>query len=117
MIRFLADEDFSNVLVRAFRRRRPAVDLVRVQEVGLSGRPDPAVLAWAATEGRVLLTHDVRTMIAQANARLLAGEPLPGVLVVAQSADRSRVLDSLALIDAASESEEWAGQVVFLPLR
>ena len=48
MIRFLADEDFNNDLLRALRRRRPAVDAVRVQDVGLSGQPDPAVLAWAA---------------------------------------------------------------------
>ena len=57
MIRFLADEDFNNDLLRALRRRRPVVDVVRVQDVGLSGRPDPDVLAWAAEQGRVLLTH------------------------------------------------------------
>ena len=38
------------------------VDIVRVQDVGLAGSPDPAILAWAASEGRVLLTHDRETV-------------------------------------------------------
>jgi hypothetical protein len=78
VIRFLADEDFNNDVLRALRRRRPAVDVVRVQDVGLSGRPDPAVLAWAAEQGRVLLTHDAATLVGHALARLAAGEAMDG---------------------------------------
>ena len=86
MVRFLADEGFNNDYVRALRRRRPSADLVWVQDVGLSGQPDPAVLAWAAREGRVLLTHDVATLVGHALARLAAGQPMAGVLVVPQRA-------------------------------
>ena len=45
------------------------MDVVRVQDVGLSGQRDPVVPAWAAQEDRVLLTHDVSTMTAHAYAR------------------------------------------------
>ena len=62
MIRFAADEDFNNDVVRALRRSLPDVNIVGVREAGRGGRPDPDVLAWAAEEGRVLLTHDVTTM-------------------------------------------------------
>jgi hypothetical protein len=47
-------------------------DLVRAQDVGLSGEDradDPAVLARAAQENRVLLTNDERTMIAFARGQ------------------------------------------------
>lgn len=60
MLRFAADENFNNDIVRGLRRRKPNLDVVRVQEAGLSGAVDPDVLEWAAREGRVLLTHDVR---------------------------------------------------------
>ena len=60
VLRFLADEDFDNDIVRGMLRRLSRMDIVRVQDVGLSGALDPRVLEWAAREGRVLLTHDVR---------------------------------------------------------
>lgn len=44
MIRLLADENFNNNIVRADRVRAPDVDIVRVQDVGLSGADDPTVL-------------------------------------------------------------------------
>jgi uncharacterized protein with PIN domain len=40
-------------------RRNPMLDIVRVQDIELSGKDDPTILEWAAQEGRVLLTHDV----------------------------------------------------------
>jgi hypothetical protein len=117
VIRFLADEDFNNDFLRALRRRRPAVDVVRVQDVGLSGRPDPAVLTWAAEQRRVLLTHDAATLVGHALARLAAGEAMPGVLVAPQAASPTAVIADLELIDDASEPADWDARVVFLPLR
>ena len=62
MLHLLADENFNNDILRGVLRRKPDADIVRVQDVGLSGADDPAVLAWAAEAGRVLLTHDVTTI-------------------------------------------------------
>jgi glutathione synthase/RimK-type ligase-like ATP-grasp enzyme len=47
-MKFLADENFNNQIVRGILRRNPTVDIERIQDVGLSGVDDPAVLAWAA---------------------------------------------------------------------
>jgi predicted nuclease of predicted toxin-antitoxin system len=57
-MKFLADENFDNSIVRGLMRRQPDIDIIRVQDVGLSGEDDPIVLEWAAQEGRILLTHD-----------------------------------------------------------
>ena len=62
MMRLLADENFHGVVVRHVLIRCPGLDLVRVQDVGLSGATDPEVLAWAAANDRIVLTHDHRTM-------------------------------------------------------
>jgi predicted nuclease of predicted toxin-antitoxin system len=62
MVQFLADENLNNQIVRGMLRQSSDIDIVRVQDVGLSGADDPTVLAWAAQEGRIVLTHDVATM-------------------------------------------------------
>lgn len=70
MLKFLADENFDNTIVRGLFRRNPTLDIVRVQDVGLSGKDDPTVLEWAAQEGRILLTHDVATITRYAYDRV-----------------------------------------------
>ena len=62
MLRFLTDEDFDGRLTSALLARMPGLDLVRVQDVGLMHSADPDILAWAATEGRIVLSHDRNTM-------------------------------------------------------
>jgi hypothetical protein len=57
VIRFLADEDFNNAIVRGILRLRSDIDIVRVQDVGLRTLDDTTVLAWAAQENRILLTY------------------------------------------------------------
>jgi predicted nuclease of predicted toxin-antitoxin system len=84
MIRFLADENFNNQIVRGILRQNSQVDIVRVQDVGLSGVDDPNVLLWAAEEGRIVLTHDVATMTTFAYKRIEAGLSMPGMFEVSR---------------------------------
>ncbi len=61
MWRFAVDENFDNRIVRGLLRQNPGIEFARVQDdLKRMGIDDPAVLAWAAEEGRVLLTHDVK---------------------------------------------------------
>ena len=81
--------------------------MVRVQEVGFYGAPDPEILEWAAREERILLTHDVATRTAHAAARLRAGEPLAGVLEVPRSVPMKQVIEELCLIQECSTLTDW----------
>lgn len=117
MLKLAADENFNNGIVRGLLRRNPTLDIVRVQDVGLSGADDAAVLAWAATEGRVLLTHDVTTMTRYAYERVARGEPLPGVFEVARTVPIGVAIEDILLLAESSFEGEWAGQVRYLPLR
>ena len=54
MLLFVADENFNNDIVRGLLRRKPDLNIVRVQDVGLRGAEDPIILEWAANEGRLL---------------------------------------------------------------
>ena len=117
MTRFLVDEDFNNDIVRGLLRRVVDLDLVRVQDIGMRGADDDAVLALAANEGRVLLTHDVSTLIGQAYERVRLGENMTGVIAVAQSVPVGVAIEDLVLVAECSSSEEWRDQVRHIPLR
>ena len=117
MIRFVADENFNGAIVRGLLRQRSAVDLVRVQDAALSGINDPDLLAWAAREQRVVLTHDVTTLRQFAEDRVHSGLRMPGVFEVGEHRSIRQAIEDLLLIAECSHEGEWEGQVRFLPLR
>ncbi|HRI61611.1 MAG TPA: DUF5615 family PIN-like protein [Saprospiraceae bacterium] len=43
-MRFLTDGNFNNHIFRGLLLQKPNLDIVRVQDVGLSGKDDPEVL-------------------------------------------------------------------------
>ena len=117
MLRWLADENFNNDILRALLRREPGIDVVRAQDVGLTGIGDEGLLAWAAEQDRVLLTHDVSTITAHACRRVMRGEAMPGVFEVGCGAWMRETLDDILLLTECSNPGEWEGQVRYLPLR
>lgn len=74
------------------------------------------VLAWAAKEQRILLTHDVKTMPKFVYERVAAGLTVPGVFEVKRDMPIGQAIDELLTIIGASEQSEWENQVVYLPL-
>ena len=117
MIRFLADENFNNQIVRGVWRQRPDIDIARVQDVNLSGIDDPTVLAWAAQAERIVLTHDVATMTTFAYQRIEAGLSMPGLFEVSRRVSVGLAIEEIILIADYSLDGEWEGQVRFLPLQ
>jgi hypothetical protein len=113
---FLADNDLDDAIFQGVLRREPSVDFVRLRDLGQPTAKDAEVLAIAASSGRILISHDVNTMIAAATARLNRGDAMNGLLVAHQWQDVAAVIEDLLLIWAASEAEEWQGRIVFLPL-
>jgi hypothetical protein len=116
MLRYLADEDFDNRILRAIRRGGTGLDFVRVQDVGLSGCSDELVLQFATDEQRVVLSRDISTMPAAAYKRVRQGEPMPGVIVVGHRLAIGQAVDELVFLANNSAWDEWSGQVVYLPL-
>ncbi len=115
-MRFLADENFNNQILRGLLRQRPSLDVLRVQEVGLLGKDDASVLDWVFSEKRLLLTHDIRTIPAIAFSYLSEGKPIPGILLISWSLSASQVISDLLLMIECSEQEEWDGQLNYFPL-
>lgn len=116
MLRLAADENFNADIVRGLLRRLPELDIATVQGAGLSGADDPGVLEWAASEGRIVLTHDIATLVGHAFERVAAGQPMPGVFAARSSGPIGPMIDDLVLLAECSVEGEWEGQVRFLAL-
>ena len=116
MLRLLADQNFNNDVVRGVRLRNASAEFVRVQNFDLSQAEDPEVLAWAADNDYIVVTHDRATMPDFAYERVLAGLPMPGVFVINDRLAVRDAIDELLLVYGCSTSFDWVGRVVHLPL-
>jgi predicted nuclease of predicted toxin-antitoxin system len=116
MLRLLADENFNGDIVRALLLRQPDLDLVRVQDVGLAGISDSDILGWAATNNRIVLTHDRATLPDYAFERVAIGESMPGVFILNDRFPVGDATREMLLIIACSQQPEWIDRVVHLPL-
>ena len=114
--RFLADHDVDEQIVTGVLRREPALDFVRARDVGMSEHPDAEVLAYAADNGFIVVSHDVNTMPSAAYERMSADQQMSGLLMVKQSDPVGAIIACLILIWSASEADEWENHVCFLPL-
>ena len=79
--------------------------------------PDPAILEWAASEARIILTHDVQTLIGDAYARVEKGLPMPGVILIPDTLAIGEALDELELFIGAGSPDDFEDRVIFIPLR
>lgn len=116
MLRLLADENFNGRILRALQRQLPGLDVVRAQDTTLYSTDDPTLLQFAADEGRVLLTHDVDTLVGYAWKRVRSGLAMPGIIVASTDRPIGQVIEDLEVLLLASRPEEFEKQIYFLPL-
>lgn len=117
MLRLASDADVHGELVRGLFRRMPGIDLLRVQDVLPERAHDREILAWAASDRRVLMTRDRNTMVGFAQRRIAAGDYMPGLIVTTSRQSIGSALDDIQLIVELMSEEEMQKQViVYLPL-
>lgn len=116
MLIFLADENFDGDIVRGLLRRQPSLDILRMQEAGLRGIDDPALLEYASQSGRVLLTHDVTTITNFAHERVRGGLPMPGVIEVRRNLAIGKAIEEILIVAELSLEGELEGQVIYILL-
>ncbi len=113
-VRFQADADLNEDIVTGILRREPQVDFRTATAARLRQLSDLEVLALAARDGRVLVSHDRRTM-PPAFAKFLISNVSLGLLVVSQNTDLLTAIDEILLVWQASEAEEWINQICTIP--
>src|SRR5438105_1017112 len=116
MLRLLIDQDLDHDILRGLIRRISQPDAVTAFEIGMSRATDPELLAWAAKEKRVIVTHDRTTMPVHAARLMSEGGNIAGLIIVSRRLALHQVLDDLELIITCSEDDEWNNVIQYLPL-
>lgn len=116
MLRLLIDQDLDHVILRGLLLRVPKLDVVTAYQAGLGDASDPDLLAWAAEQQRVVVTHDRRTMPSHASDRIAAGESVAGVIIVSRRLSVSQVINDLEVIVSCRDVDEWENVIKNLPL-
>lgn len=116
MLRLLIDQDLDHVILRGLLLRVPNLDVLTAHQAGLSNASDPDLLAWAAEQERLIVTHDRRTMPHHATSRITRAQKLAGLIVVSRQLPISQVINELEIIVSCSDMSEWENIVKHLPL-
>jgi len=86
----MPSRSINHAIVRGIKRREPGVDFLSAhQSAQLEGMQDQDVLAFAAREGRVLISHDFRTMPRHFR-EFVHDHSSPGVFLISQALRRGR---------------------------
>ena len=91
------------------------MDFLSANDAKLHGVPDPEVLRIAAAEGRILVSHDFKTMPHHFGHFLQAGGASPGVFLVKQASPIGAVIEELVLIWSATDLAEWKDRILRIP--
>lgn len=114
-IRYQADADLNQAIVTAVLRQQPTIDFQTASSAKLQGLNDSEVLALAAKQQRILVTHDRKTMPTYF-AEFIALHQSAGVLIVSKKLTIEVVAEELVLIWSASSAEEWINRIAKIPL-
>ena len=108
MIPFHLDESVNHAIAQGLRSR--AVDVTTTTDAELLQAPDSAQIAFAASQGRVLVTHDDDFLRLHAQNQEHAG-----IAYCHQSKyDIGELIHMLLLLSSCYSSEEMTGRIEFL---
>jgi hypothetical protein len=113
-VRLLADANFNARMVDGLRRRIPAIDFAVAHGIIPLGLPDPEVLVCAANLGRVLVSHDLRTMPGHFY-RFLTNRESPGLILIPATYPIGPSLNDFELMLVCSTPDELRNRITWLP--
>lgn len=114
-VSYQADADLNQAIVMGVLRQEPTIDFQTALAAGLEGVKDSEVLAITAQQGRILLSHDRKTMPSEF-AEFITTNHSAGVIIVSQKLPVEIAIEELLMIWAISSAEEWVDRIAKLPL-
>jgi hypothetical protein len=117
-VKWLADENFRNAILRGLLRKAPALDILRAQDVReIVGQDDRVLLRFATAEGRVVVTHDLSTMIPAMREQMRIESRCAPIVMVPDSMPLGAAVEDLLVLDGCAVEADWAAGVLYIPLR
>ncbi|MBV9742958.1 MAG: DUF5615 family PIN-like protein [Acidobacteriia bacterium] len=114
-VRFLGDANFNRRIVAGLLRREPAVDFVLPEAMIPERMKDPDVLDLADSTGRIVVSHDVRTMPRWFD-QCVEQHQCAGLILVPNKLPIRDVIEDLLLIWHVTEADQWVNRLEWLPL-
>ena len=117
--RFLLDENVIPNLREALHRQMPELVVWIVGDPAAPGRgtSDPEILRWCEVNNFSLITNNRASMPVHLREHLDVGQHVPGIFILNPNMTMSETVNAFALIDGASEPDEYRDLLVFLPMR
>ncbi|MCI0523631.1 MAG: DUF5615 family PIN-like protein [Acidobacteria bacterium] len=117
-IKYLLDEHVNPRLRKALKRSAPDIVVWRVGDPGAPqlSAPDPEILLWCEERGFSLVTNNRESMPVHLQKHLAEGRHVPGIFTLNPNLTIGETAEELVLIWGASEAEEYADQLNYLPL-
>lgn len=115
MLKILIDQDFDHDILRGLIRRLPKLDYLTAFSAGLSEIEDKELLLWATANGRILFTHDRKTMPIHFVSLFEKGINLAGVFIVPRRLPVGQAINELEIMISCSDNEEWQNILKILP--
>jgi hypothetical protein len=112
---FQADADLDKTIIIALLRIEPAIDFQTAHDANLEGISDPEVLEKTASEGRLLVSHDQRTM-PHYFAEFIQTQTSAGIFIIPQHTPLTPAVEDLLLIWWEHEPEDWINRISYYPL-
>lgn len=116
MLRFVLDEHVPPAGIKAVHALEPTLDVVRVRDVGLRTQPDPVLIAWATRNGRLIVTQDTETLLADAYRQAAAGTPFPGVIAYSNQSSIGKLAEDIVMVAVMHTPGQAENQVFYSPL-
>ena len=119
-VKFVFDENVSSILWDAVQQyNRDAIvpqDVTRVSDPPdlPKSSEDRALLLWAERHGRILVSHDKKTLPRHLAAHLSQGRHLPGLFFISYFASPSHMIELLAVAATSDNPTEWTDLIEYL---
>src|SRR5436190_2105496 len=110
-IRLYLDEDVQLLLAKVLRER--AYDALSAHECGNRGKPDLEHFAFAAQQGRSLITFNARDFVPIASDAMARNQAFPGLIVSEQLSFRELLRRTCRLLDSRTP-EQIATTIIWL---
>lgn len=119
MRKYLLDENVAESLRKGLHAHYPNIVVWRIGDPAAPpiGTPDPDTLLWCETNGFSLVTNNRDSMPDHLQAHLALGRRVPGIFTLNPSMSIGETIEELALIWGASQPDEYADQITYLPVR
>ncbi len=116
--KYLLDENVTSRFRKALKQHYPEMTVWRVGDVGTPprGTGDPDILLWCERHNFSLVTNNRASMPVHLKDHLKQGRRVPGIFILKDGMSFGETIEELALIWYATEADEYANTINFLPV-